>query len=110
MDNGFWHGLALVVGLTAATLFTRNAFLFSRRPMVLPARLKVALRYAPAAALAGVVAPELLLPTPLGLPWLKIAAALVAAGYFFARRGILGTIVAGMAAYWVLMALSAWID
>lgn len=102
MEMSFWKGFLLVVGLTSATVFSRNAFLFSRRPMPLPSRLKVALRFAPAAALAAVVAPELVLQTPLGEPWLKIAAAAAAAGYFFSRRGILGTIVTGMAAYWLL--------
>jgi hypothetical protein len=37
-------------------------------------------------ALAAVVAPELLLLTPLGPPWVKLGAAVIAAGYFFARE------------------------
>ena len=97
--------IALVVGMTAVTVLSRNLFLLPRKPMPLPTRLKIALRFAPAAALAAVMAPELLLLTPLGPPWVKLGAAVIAAGYFFARRGILGTIVSGMAAYWVL----AWI-
>jgi branched-subunit amino acid transport protein len=92
----------LVVGLTAVTIVSRNLFLLSRRPLPLPARLKIALRFAPAAALAAVVAPELLLATPLGQPWVKIGAALVASAYFVARRGILGTILSGMLAFWAL--------
>lgn len=94
--------IALVAGLTAVTVLSRNLFLLSRRPMPLPARVKIALRFAPAAALAAVVAPELFLLTPLGPPWVKLGAAVVAAGYFFARRGILGTILSGMLAFWAL--------
>lgn len=98
--------IALVVGMTAVTVLSRNLFLIPRKPMPLPARIKIALRFAPAAALAAVVAPELLLLTPLGPPWVKLGAAVVAAGYFFARRGILGTILSGMVAYWVLSWIS----
>jgi branched-subunit amino acid transport protein len=98
--------IALVAGMTAVTILSRNMFLLPRRPMPLPARVKVALRYAPAAALAAVVAPELLLATPLGPAWVKLGAAVVAAGYFLARRGILGTILSGMLAYWVLSWIS----
>jgi branched-subunit amino acid transport protein len=98
--------IALVVGMTAVTILSRNLFLIPRKPMPLPARIKIALRFAPAAALAAVVAPELLLLTPLGPPWVKLGAAVVAASYFFARRGILGTILSGMVAYWVLSWIS----
>jgi branched-subunit amino acid transport protein len=94
--------VALVAGMTAVTILSRNLFLLARRPMPLPARVKVALRFAPAAALAAVVAPELLLETPLGPSWVKLGAAVVAAGYFYARRGILGTILSGMLAFWAL--------
>jgi branched-subunit amino acid transport protein len=98
--------IALVAGMTVVTVLSRNMFLLSRKPMPLPARVKIALRFAPAAALAAVVAPELLLLTPLGPPWVKLGAAFVAAGYFFARRGILGTILSGMVAYWALSWIS----
>lgn len=92
----------LVAGLTGVTILSRNLFLLTRRPLPLPTRVKIALRFAPAAALAAVVAPELLLETQLGVPWVKIGAAVIASAYFFARRGILGTILSGMVAYWLL--------
>ncbi|MGA8009806.1 MAG: AzlD domain-containing protein [Thiomonas sp.] len=97
---------ALVVGMTAVTVLSRNMFLLSRKAMPLPARVKIALRFAPAAALAAIVAPELLLLTSLGPPWVKLGAAVIAAGYFFARRGILGTILSGMVTYWALSWIS----
>ena len=42
--------IALVVGMTAVTVLSRNLFLLSRKAMPLPARVKIALRFAPAAA------------------------------------------------------------
>ncbi|OIQ67702.1 branched-chain amino acid transport protein AzlD [mine drainage metagenome] len=101
-----WQQFSLVAGMTAVTILSRNLFLLPRKPLPLPSRVKVALRFAPAAALAAVVAPELLLVTPLGMPWVKIGAAVIAAGYFFARRGILGTILSGMLGYWALSWIS----
>jgi branched-subunit amino acid transport protein len=101
--------IALVVGLTIVTIVTRALFLLPHKAWDLPTRLRLALRYAPAAALAAVVAPELLLSTDLGPSWVKLGAAVVASGYFLWRRGILGTIVSGMAAYWLLIGLRAWL-
>ena len=98
----------LVVGLTAVTLISRALFLLPHKAWDLPSRLRLALRFAPAAALAAVVAPELLLHTSLGPSWVKLGAAVVASGYFLWRRGILGTIVTGMLAYWMLLGLQAW--
>ena len=100
----FWNAAALVLGLTATTVFSRGLFLLARRPWSLPPRLRQALRYAPGAALVGVIAPELLLPSSLGPVWLKLGAAAAAAAYFSWRRGILGTIVCGMLSYWLLRA------
>jgi Predicted branched-chain amino acid permease (azaleucine resistance) len=50
--------IALVVGMTAVTVLSRNLFLLSRKAMPLPARVKIALRFAPAAALAAVLRPS----------------------------------------------------
>jgi branched-subunit amino acid transport protein len=64
----------------------------------LPAWLQQGLRYAPLAALAAVVAPEVLMTQGHLITSLKDArlyAALAATVYFFWRRGILGTIVTG---------------
>ena len=70
--------IGLVVGLTVVTIVTRSLFLLPHRAWDLPSRLRLALRYAPAAALAAVVAPELLLATHLGPPWIKLGAAGIA--------------------------------
>ena len=98
MGNGI--ALIAIVGLAALTLLTRGFFLFTRREIPFPNWLREGLRYAPLAALAAVVLPEIvmrdghLITTVLDA---RIFATLAAAGYFYWRRGILGTIVVGMA-------------
>ncbi len=60
MIEGFW--LWLSFGLLSATTFlTRGSFIMAGEKGRLPAWLQRALRYAPAAALAALVAPDLLL-------------------------------------------------
>lgn len=104
-----WAGgeyLLIVVGLTVITVVTRSFFFLSERELVFPDWLRRGLRYAPLAALAAVVAPEILLQQGqlVSQPWVdpRIHAALAATVYYVWRRGILGTILTGMA---VLLAL-----
>jgi branched-subunit amino acid transport protein len=97
-----WHTLLTIAGLTAITVITRGFFLLPRKPLELPPRVRLALRYAPIAALVGVIAPEIALPTALGAVWIKCTAAALAGAYYLWRRGILGTIVVGMLAFWLL--------
>jgi branched-subunit amino acid transport protein len=97
------YAIITIAGLVACTLITRGFFIIPERALELPPRVKQALRYAPIAALVAVIAPEIALTTTsLGPAWIKLIAAALAAGYFFWRRGILGTIVVGMSAYWLL--------
>ena len=94
-----------IVGLALATLLTRSFFLLPDRELPLPAWLRQGLRYAPLAALAAVVAPEIVLTQgQLIATWrdARIYAVVVGMAYFVWRRGILGTIVAGTA---VMLAL-----
>ena len=94
-----------IVGLALATLLTRGFFLLPERELPLPAWLRQGLRYAPLAALAAVVAPEIVLTQGhLIATWrdARIYAVAVGMAYFVWRRGILGTIVAGTA---VMLAL-----
>ncbi|MBU6436946.1 MAG: AzlD domain-containing protein [Betaproteobacteria bacterium] len=96
------HTLLTIAGLTVITLVTRGFFLLPRKPLELPPRVRQALRFAPIAALVGVIAPEVLIASALGAVWVKAAAVVLAGAYYLWRRGILGTIVVGMVAYWVL--------
>jgi branched-subunit amino acid transport protein len=100
-----WEGLVAVVGLTLLTIVTRGLFFLGRREIPFPAWLQQGLRYAPLAALAAVVVPEIVMTQGRLIDTLldaRIFAASAGAAYFFWRRGILGTIVVGMA---VLLAL-----
>ncbi|MCW5633151.1 MAG: AzlD domain-containing protein [Rubrivivax sp.] len=89
-----------IVGLTAITLLTRGFFLFTRREIPFPGWLREGLRYAPLAALAAVVLPEIVLREGRLITTLldaRLFAVAAAAAWFWWRRGILGTIVVGMA-------------
>ncbi len=52
--------LAVIAGLTAVTVLSRCFFLLSRRDLRLPRWAGRGLQYAPGAALAAVIAPEIL--------------------------------------------------
>jgi len=96
----FWT-VALIVGLAAVTVVARCFFFLSSRPWGLPHWAERGLQYAPIAALAAVVLPEIL--TVQGElvrgPDARIFGAIVGAAAFFWRRSVLATIAAGMAVY-----------
>lgn len=98
-----------IVGLTVITVVTRSFFLFSDRELVLPDWVQRGLRYAPLAALAAVIVPEVVMTQGhLIDTWrdARLYAVAAASVYFFWRRGILGTILTGMA---VLIPLKLWL-
>jgi branched-subunit amino acid transport protein len=89
-----------ILGMAVVTVVTRGFFLLSEREWRLPASLLRGLRYAPLAALAAIIAPEVLLTNGSLLNhWQDARLLAVAAGtaYFWWQRGILGTIVVGTA-------------
>jgi branched-subunit amino acid transport protein len=97
---GPWEGTIAVVGLTVITVLTRGFFFLSEREIPIPGWLRQGLRYAPLAALAAVVLPEIvMLQGRLDFGWqdARLYAAAAGAAYFWWRRGILGTILTGMA-------------
>ena len=94
------QGVVAVVGLALLTVATRGFFFLSQREVPIPGWLRQGLRYAPLAALAAVVMPEIvLLQGQLIGTWkdARVYAALAGAAYFWWRRDILGTILTGMA-------------
>jgi branched-subunit amino acid transport protein len=95
-----WLVALAIVGLTAITVITRAFFFISEREIPIPPWLRQGLRYAPLGALAAVVAPEIVMQggSLIGT-WqdARLYAAAAGALYFWFRRGILGTIVVGMA-------------
>jgi len=93
-----WETVITIVGLAAITVLTRGFFIIPEREIPLPGWLRQGLRYAPLAALAAVVAPEVVLSNGhLIHTWkdARLYACAVGAAWFFWRRGILGTIVTG---------------
>jgi branched-subunit amino acid transport protein len=93
-----WEAVIAIVGLAIITVGTRGFFLFPNRELPMPSWLKQGLRYAPLAAIAAVVAPEVLMTDNHLITTFRdarIYGALAGTGYFFWRRGILGTIVTG---------------
>ena len=90
-----------ILGLTVITVVSRAFFFLSEREPVLPGWVRRGLRYAPIAALAAVVVPEIVMSQGrvVAEPWLdaRLYAAAAATGWYFLRGGILGTILVGMA-------------
>jgi branched-subunit amino acid transport protein len=97
-----------IAGMGLVTLITRALFLIGGERMILPDRVQRALRYAPAAALAAVVVPDLV-ETPhgisIGLGNHALYASLAGLAWYLWRRSMLGTIIVGML---IFTALRLW--
>jgi branched-subunit amino acid transport protein len=94
------EALVAILGMTVVTIVTRGFFLLSEREWPLPVWLTRGLRYAPLAALAAIIAPEvLLMDGALVGSWRdpEVLAVAAATAYFWWQRGILGMIVVGTA-------------
>ena len=109
-----WTLLALV-GLTALTVITRCLFFISARPLPMPRWLERGLQYAPIAALAAVVAPDVLaLQMQDFFQWrdARLWAALAAALFYRRFQGrpwtLPGVIGAGLAVYLLLRLGLGW--
>jgi branched-subunit amino acid transport protein len=93
------YATVTILGLAVITVVSRGFFLWSERDLVLPGWVNRGLRYAPLAALAAVVAPEVVLTQGQFLDTWKDArlfAVAAATLYYLWRRALLGTIVSGM--------------
>ncbi len=100
-----------VLGLIVLSVVTRSAFFLSERPWRLPPWAERGLKYAPLAALAAVVAPEVLLTQGHFVPtWqdARFVAAPVAVAWAWWRKDMLTTIALGMAVYLLLKLGCAW--
>jgi branched-subunit amino acid transport protein len=99
-----WNGFTVltILALAVVTVVTRGFFFISSKPWQLPHWAERGLQYAPIAALAAVVIPEVVLTQgQLVQSWQdpRLFAAAAGAAWFFWRGGVLGTIVTGMAVY-----------
>lgn len=100
-DTDFWT-VVTILAMVACTVVTRSFFFISSQPWALPNWLKRGLNYAPIAALASVIVPEMVMSQgQLIGTWQDARLFAVAAGvaWYFYKRGIFGTIVCGMAVY-----------
>ena len=87
-----------ILGMAAVTLLCRAFFLLPEQDLPMPRWLREGLRYAPIAALAAVVAPEIVMTQGhLVATWrdARIFGALAGLAYFTWRGGLLGTILCG---------------
>jgi branched-subunit amino acid transport protein len=108
--NG-WYAFVTIAGLTVITVATRSFFLLSDRELALPRWVQRGLRYAPLAALAAVLVPEIVMTQGHLIDTWKDArlyAVAASMAWFFWRRGILGTILTGMAVLVPLKLLLSW--
>jgi branched-subunit amino acid transport protein len=94
-----------IVLLVMATVLTRCGFFLFGHAIKLPARLRHALGYAPAAAMAAIIMPDLVGGSSLAdFDWLnpKLLAGIGGGLFFLFTRHLLGTIVEGMKLFTVL--------
>jgi branched-subunit amino acid transport protein len=104
-DGDPWTFLTIVL-MAGITVITRSFFFISDAPWTPPSWAQRGMQYAPIAALAAVVLPEILMTRGIFIQSLadaRIYGAIAGAAYFFWRRGsgqaVLGTIVVGMLVY-----------
>jgi branched-subunit amino acid transport protein len=101
LDLDPWTLLTILL-LGCITVLTRGFFFISSKPWTLPHWAQRGLQYAPIAALAAVVIPEIVMTQgELIASWrdARLFAAAAGMAWFFWKRGVLGTIVTGMLVY-----------
>ena len=103
--------LLTILAMGVITVITRGFFFISDNDWSLPHWAQRGLQYAPIAALAAVVVPEIVMSQgALIQTWMdaRIFAAFAGGAWFYKRRGVLGTIVVGMAVYLPLHLALGW--
>ena len=94
-----WEIWLTIAALAAATAITRSSFWLIGHHITIPKRVNEMLRFAPACALAAIIAPDLLMDgaqVQLDLFNLKLLAGIAATIFYLIRRNMLQTIVFGM--------------
>ena len=101
-----WEIWVVIGVLALATAATRSSFWLIGHHITIPKRVQEMLRYAPACALAAIIAPDLVLGPDghalLDVSNLKLVSGVVATLYYLLRRNMLETIVLGMAFFTAL--------
>jgi branched-subunit amino acid transport protein len=113
-ETSLWT-LVIIVGLAIVTVVTRSFFFISSKPWHLPHWAQRGLQYAPIAALAAVIVPEMVMTQGNFIStWqdARLFAVAAGAGWYFWRKGagqaVLGTILVGMAVYLPLHLVLGW--
>jgi branched-subunit amino acid transport protein len=105
-----WTLLA-ILGLTGITVLTRSFFMWSQEKMAIPEWFQRGLHYAPVAAMAAVIVPEIVMKNGALIDSFsdaRIYGAAVGLIWYFTRGGVFGTILSGMAVYLPLHLLAGW--
>jgi branched-subunit amino acid transport protein len=98
-DPYVWGGILVI---TLATMVARAGLLLLPGRLTWPPSVDAALRYAPACALAGIIAPDLLYtPSTNAIDWLnpRFLAGIAGVIIFATSRSMIGTITGGMAVF-----------
>lgn len=102
-DLEIWAVIAVLVVATAAT---RSSFWLVGHHITIPKRVQEILRYAPACALAAIIAPDLVLGSQgqlqVAVSNPKLLAGVAAVLFYLVRRNMLQTIVFGMLVFTAL--------
>ncbi len=106
-----WEIWATIVVLVVATAAARSSFWLVGHHVTIPKRVQEILRYAPACALAAIIAPDLLMGSQnqlaLGIGNPKLMAGVAATVYYLLRKSMIETIVFGML---VFTGLRIWLE
>jgi branched-subunit amino acid transport protein len=101
-----WEIWAVIAVLVVATAATRSSLWLIGHHITIPKRVQEVLRYAPACALAAIIAPDLLLDgggqLHLELSNPKLLGGVAAVLFYLVRRNMLQTIVFGMLVFTLL--------
>ncbi len=103
--------MVTIVGLALVTVVTRSFFFISSREWRLPHWAQRGLQYAPIAALAAVIVPEIVMVQGQLIGTLQDArlyGAVAGAAVFYWRKSTLGCIVGGMVVYLPLHLTLGW--
>jgi len=98
-----------IVALALATAATRSSFWLVGHHITIPKRVQEMLRFAPACALAAIVAPDILVGSAgelhLGPSNPKLLAGIAAVLFYLVRKNMLQTIIFGMLVFTALRVL-----
>lgn len=104
LEDATWYVVGAILLLALCSVLTRATYIVFGDYLPLSDRVRSALRYAPTAALVGIIVPEVLPWQPGTLPTLDVKAVAAVLGIlvYWKTRNSLLLIVGGMVAYWLL--------